>query len=377
MTVNLNRAAMALALVLVAIRVIDVVALVRGEGLVLYYHLDLDVYRGGGRAVTLAQELYSGGIGVAGGQLPFTYPPFAAVLFAPLAGLPWPVLSVAWTALLAAGTWWCARLIAPEWPWAAALLLLCEPLDHNLALGQINILLAAAVLYDSALPRHHRWRGVATGLAVAVKLTPLVFVAALVFHRDLRAAARALATAGLATALAFIALPADSLEYWTTTLLDPSRIGSLEYVSNQSLRGVLARALPGHGDIWWFTGVAAVGAVLAVAMYRHRADPLALTLLASLAALLGSPVSWTHHFLWLPLGALYLAYHGRWAWAGMVWLVAAARLPYLVPHGGGAEHHWQLWHAVVGNSYAWVCVALALGAAVHGSIAGGRKLQER
>ena len=66
--------------------------------------VDLDVYVAGGRAVLDRSDLYA----VTVHDLPFTYPPFAAVLFAPLALLPDLAARVVLT--------WCpGRPLRPSW----------------------------------------------------------------------------------------------------------------------------------------------------------------------------------------------------------------------------------------------------------------------
>ncbi|MEV6176960.1 glycosyltransferase 87 family protein [Streptomyces sp. NPDC052015] len=78
----------------------------------------------------------------------------------------------------------------------------------------------------------------------------------LVAHRR-RAAAVATGVAVGATALAALAAPDASRFYWTRTLWDTTPVGRLDYVSNQSLQGVLARlawrAGP-SGRCWWRSG---------------------------------------------------------------------------------------------------------------------------
>ena len=64
------------------------------------YRIDIDVYRMGGRAWLDGRPLYADGAMFetqAGLDLPFTYPPLAAVAFAPFALLPLPVASAAIT----------------------------------------------------------------------------------------------------------------------------------------------------------------------------------------------------------------------------------------------------------------------------------------
>jgi alpha-1,2-mannosyltransferase len=72
-----------------------------------------------------------------------------------------------------------------------------EPVRTTLALGQINIVLMALVAFDLLLPstwftvagRTVGWpRGVLTGIAAAIKLTPLVFLLYFLARRDLRGA---------------------------------------------------------------------------------------------------------------------------------------------------------------------------------------------
>ncbi|MDP9073128.1 MAG: glycosyltransferase 87 family protein, partial [Actinomycetota bacterium] len=111
--------------------------------------VDLQVYRAGalallhGRDIYLAHPAHSG--------LPFTYPPFAAVAFIPLAVLPdlaaRVVMSLASAAALVAAVLAALRLVAPGWPsrsrWAVALAVcaatpLFEPLRDTFRLGQVN-----------------------------------------------------------------------------------------------------------------------------------------------------------------------------------------------------------------------------------------------
>jgi alpha-1,2-mannosyltransferase len=114
-------------------------------------------------------------------QLPFTYPPVAALLFTPLTLFPlqlaWGVMAVA--SALALG--FVVRTGTGLRGVAGALTLLgafaLEPVWRSFALGQVNLLLLALVMADVLLLRGSRWGGSLIGLAAAVKLTPLLFVA--------------------------------------------------------------------------------------------------------------------------------------------------------------------------------------------------------
>ena len=81
-------------------------------------------------------------------------------------------------------------------------------------------------------------------------------------------------------------------------------------------------------------------------------------LLASTAALLCSPVSWSHHFTWLCLAAVYLTARRCWFLAGLTWFVLLARGHWLVPHGEQLELEWSWWQQALGNDYFFVVVLL-------------------
>ena len=147
---------------------------------------DLFVYQYGGQAVLDGLAVYESGDPVTG--LPFTYPPFAAVLMVPLAPLPAWLAAALWTgasvgALAAVVVLVRRALDRPAPGWMVALLtggaLALEPVWQNLTFGQINVFLMLAVLVDLVRPER-RWSGVLVGIAAGVKLTPLVFVVLLV-----------------------------------------------------------------------------------------------------------------------------------------------------------------------------------------------------
>ncbi|WP_240483632.1 glycosyltransferase 87 family protein [Streptomyces pathocidini] len=146
-----------------------------------------------------------------------------------------------------------------------------------------------------------RCAGVGIGLATAIKLTPALFIGYLLVTRRWRAACVAVATAAAATLLAARIAPGASRTYWTEALWDTDRIGSLGYVSNQSLQGVLARLQPGEPErAAWLLCVLAVLAVWAWRARRAAADgdEWAGFALTGLAACLVSPITWVHHLVW-------------------------------------------------------------------------------
>lgn len=271
--------------------------------------IDLQVYRAGGAHVPAGLPLFDGGVLL---DLPFVYPPFAAVLFVPLTLLPLTVLKLVWTAAGLAALVFAvqrsARTVGRRLPPEVVVLLVAvglslDPVRTTLYLGQINLLLLALVLADLTGRPESRWRGVGVGLAVSIKLTPLVFVGYLLLTRRFRAAGTALATATAATALGFLAAPRDSVEYWLRgTFAAAGRISDIAATSNHSVNGLLARALgEGAAQRWAFLAAAALlGAwTLALAVRAHRrADELAALALCGLASAALAPFAWSHHWVW-------------------------------------------------------------------------------
>lgn len=194
-------------------------------------------------------------------------------------------------------------------PWSAVALavpvvLLMEPVRETIGFGQVNLLLGGLIAADVwALRRGHRWAGVGTGLAIAIKLTPAVLVLYLLLTRQWRAAGVAAGTAVLTALLAFVISPQTSVQFWGTTLWETSRVGDLDQISNQSLMGAVARlAQPGEPSrpLWAVLVLAVVAVGMLRAVRAHRAgDELVAVTLAGLVSCLVSPVSWTHHLYWL------------------------------------------------------------------------------
>ncbi|MFE9534179.1 glycosyltransferase 87 family protein [Streptomyces sp. NPDC006691] len=313
--------------------------------------IDLLVYRAEGQTVRAGADLYA--MRATRAQLPTTYPPFAALLFTPLTLFDVPELralaTVANLGLLVALAELSLRLAGLRRPgaalWIAALAVWCEPVWTTLRYGQINLLLAVAVLWDLTRERGGRWAGTGIGLAAALKLTPALFglfllITAVIRRRSgagnfpLAVTIRATAVFCAATASAAVALPRDSVRFWTSMVFEAGRVGHAEDTANQSLRGVLARLLhTGDPGPWW-TAAAAVTAVLGLAV-AVRAELLGERAWAATAcavtALLVSPVSWSHHWVWcVPVVVLLVAERSRWALFGAVFCTYAL---WWVPHG--------------------------------------------
>jgi alpha-1,2-mannosyltransferase len=277
------------------------------------YPLDLHIYLLGGSALLHDHPLYASSVQAEG--FGFTYPPFAALLFAPLSGLGATTALVIMTVLSFAGltalvaysvhrlptvnlAWWQlwgAVVVIPE-------LLRCEPVRVTLTNGQINLVLAGVIAWDLLGTGHGRWRGVGIGIATGIKLMPGVFILYLLVTRQWRSAGLA-AGAFLGTALlTLVVRPQDSGTFWRHKLLGSSSIGDTARSGNQSLYGA-AQRLVGKSTTMtalWLVAAALVlvlGLWVAVGLARRGEDVLALAVVGITSCLV-SPVAWTHHWVW-------------------------------------------------------------------------------
>jgi alpha-1,2-mannosyltransferase len=282
--------------------------------------VDGHVYRMGGDAVLHDMSLY--GLRYAG-QLPFTYPPFAALVFTSLAWLPWAAAAVLVTALTVVAlpaVLYLALQLSPSplrghpaaWDVAlatAALAIWLEPVHSTLFYGQVDVFIAWAVLYDLTRPDNSPVKGIAIGLATAFKLTPALFAVYLLLTRSYRAAAIAAAVVAGSVALGFAVLPAASAYFWDVSFLRPGRVSPPQNTQNQSLLGAMTRTLhTASAGLPWLAVAALValaGLVLAVRAHR-RGDHARGFSLCAVTELLISPISWTHHWV-LAVPALLLA----------------------------------------------------------------------
>jgi alpha-1,2-mannosyltransferase len=369
------------------------------------YRIDIDVYRMGGQAWLDGRPLYDDGVQFhtpIGLNLPFTYPPLAAIVFCPFAWLGMPAASVTITlitlALLVVSTmivltrldvWSTARVVpGPAWLrrwWLTALIVAAaaiwlEPIKANFAFGQINVVLMTLVIAD-CVPRRTPWpRGLLLGLGMALKLTPAVFLLYFLLNRDRRAMLTSLASFLAATLAGFVLAWHDSWQYWTDTIHDTDRIGAASLNTNQNVAGALARlGLSEHAR--FLPWVAACVLVLALTVWAARrvlraGEPTLAVICIALFGLVVSPVSWSHHWVWMLPAVVVTAVLGwrRRSVALAVVSAAGVALMYWTPIDLLPKHHevgavW--WRQFAGVSYLWWALAtiVAAGATVAVSTA--------
>ncbi|MFI6522248.1 glycosyltransferase 87 family protein [Spirillospora sp. NPDC050679] len=376
--------------------------------------VDLEVYRDGGRAILRGAPLYEV-LTQPPQLLPFTYPPFAAVLAVPFTLLPWWYAQVAWTAVMYAAllvvVWYCFRDLirrAGRWaPLATGVLFgmsayVWSAFDQ-IRFGQVGFMLMALCLADCTA-RTARWpRGMLVGLAVAIKLVPGVFLIYFLLTGRRDALANAVLTAGAATLATFALLPSDSADYWFGALLEGGeRTGAVDGTTNQAVNGMIARVVP-EGPVrslLWLVlalAVAYVGFRLArratlaadgigegvrparpaggtdlLRAADRAAGPGAYSALLAGVAIVGllsvllSPVGWIHHLVWMIAVMGALVGDGRdvrrCLLAGALWVAFLFPLPWLgttvVAAGDGLA--WKIPGQILRDAFGLISIAMIL-----------------
>jgi alpha-1,2-mannosyltransferase len=342
----------------------------------------------------------------------FTYTPFAAMVFAVLSFLPWRVLEDAGvlvsTFALGATVWIAFRELgvagrrAERLGWTllvAGVVFWIEPVQRALHLGQVELLLMVLIVWDMCQPDRRRFKGAGVGIAAAIKLVPLLFIAYLLITRRFRAAVVAIGVFVVTIVAGFIALPHASSQWWLHgDFWQAGRTGFVGSGTNQSLRGMITR-LSGSataGEPVWLVVAVVVGAVgLGAAYLLHQAGYRFEGLMTcALTALLISPISWDHHWIWAaPFLAVMVSCGLRassalaragWFGAAVAVVVLYAGWPRLwnagqgiglttyapvtgFPHGDNpmyAEYHWHGIQLLEGNLYVLIGCVLFLVALV-------------
>ncbi|WP_264059768.1 mannosyltransferase [Mycolicibacterium frederiksbergense] len=258
-------------------------------------------------------------------QLPFTYPPFAAMVFYPLHLLPFGLVAFLWQTALVAAVYASVRLcqrmvgggshrIAMLW---TAVAIWMEAPGGSIQVGQIGIFLMLAVLY--AVYSTRWWvSGLLIGVTAGIKLTPaitgLYFVGVRRWGAAIFSAVVFFATIGLA----FVLLPDETRRYFPGRMSEAGQDLPVGSFWNQSWRGGLSR-IAGHDVGTGALVICALAATAVLAVLAWRAlgsvdgqrDLLGSLLVTQIFGLLASPVAWTHHWVWVVPLLIWL-FHGPW-----------------------------------------------------------------
>jgi alpha-1,2-mannosyltransferase len=299
--------------------------------------VDFHVYRYASVEALHGSDIYAGNItgqGIGRGGLPYTYTPFALLALLPTALFNWStayhlwglaaVLAVAWAENavvvrvipLTSGTRRAAILACALTLTAASTMMINE-----ISMGQVNSLLMLACLADLFRPRHGRLArlippGTLVGIATAIKLTPGLFICYFVVTRQWRLArnsALAAATCMIAGAAVY---PAISEQFLTSVMWHLPHLiafgNTFSSSGNNSVQGILAAIGPWTSPLRAPSSVAVAALGLWAARICHRmGHELEAWLVTGITAQLASPVSWTHHWIWLAPAVLLAALTAR------------------------------------------------------------------
>lgn len=358
---------------------------------------DFEVYYYGGTKVLQTGESGVSELYAVRDGLPFTYPPFAALLFAGLATMSLGQSSMLFIGAALAGaavvSAWLSRHYFglgrwretfADWRFRAVALagtgaiLLLGPWRDTFVFGQINIILMGLILTDFALhgkarAGEIRWpAGLLIGMAAGIKLTPLVFGLYFLVRRDFKALGWMAAGFLGSIAAAWAVLPNASVMFWTKILPDTGRIGDPGYVDNLSVKGLLLHLrLPDSGVtslLWLVLSLALVAVAALVIKWTVAADENFVAVSATaVLMLLISPISWSHHWVWMAvaLPSMAFAMHrvpsraGRMRLAGWILVAAAAVAFYLTPKDLAMMAGAEVWG--VNPRTAWPLMVSSLG----------------
>ena len=396
---------------------------------------DLDVYIHTGQVVMAGGDIIAAR--APGTGLAFVYPPFVALLCVPLALLPVSVVQLGWVLLCVLTVYAVLHRIGlAGWVLSgvtAAVVWFVEPVHATIGFGQLGTVLVALVVLDlvpgprlapwlfprlfprpapgalsaadagagagtptAVRPGRRGWLPVGSwsGLAAGSKLTPGLFLVMLLIARQWRAAIALAVVSGVTVTIGALVFPSASAHFVGTLLGGDTRTTEgLYYLTNQSLLGAVTR-VAGEQAAPYGLPLAALtalgGAWVAARAYRRGALLLAVSL-CGVATLLASPISWTHHFVWvLPLAIALLgdqplskrlpdammvgapALARRYVpgtglrltgWLFVGWVSAAVFLQ-LLPYGGDAEPNYLPWQLAISVLTPVLGLAVLLAAAL-------------
>jgi len=361
---------------------------------VLVNPFDFNVYRWGSEVVTHGTQLYLGKVAAQW----FTYPPFAAMVLIPLAAIPDVLARVGWELASLLALAWAAALTLklagyrPNWQVIGAVTVVSitlEPMYHTFYLGQVNLVLLALILADVWRTSRGRPAGIGIGIAAAVKLTPLIFIPLLFLARRTRDGIIATATFAGCGVIGYLVAPGDSRLYWAEVSDETLRVGAA-YISNQSPYAIAIRIAGGEQFVGlWYGAIPVVLGIagLVIASLLARTDDwLGAATVTGVTGLLVSPVSWTHHWVWILPALVVLLRGGRRSKiaAAVAYVLFAVAPMWFTPHHGGPGEfgfHWLLTAAANSFLIAGLVFLCYMGwqarLAARSGIAGGQPFRVR
>lgn len=361
---------------------------------------DLGAYFDGVLRLRSGLPLYDPQMNLDVKKLQFIYPPLLALLLLPLptyiaAWWTWTGLSIMCWAVAVGLVLRELRAslrdrLPPAWrPVVVAALINFPPLLAHLLWGQLQLVLLL-LLVGSWLGLRRNQQvlpGLLLGIAIVLKVFPLVLLVPLVVTRRWRAVSTAVITAGVLLALSFAWVGWDQVGvYLFKVLPEVERARNHGRLDSSSITTLVQQSvtMPAYADL--VTRAISVGLVgsLAVLGVRRKTRPDHLWTLGITTMVLVTPTVYAHYFvlLYLPwLDSLAQAGRGRLGLLGLAYfLIATASLVFYVQATAlvfvaqmlpviGALGLWSIQVASVGRAYqpaANGALAGTVGEVVHG-----------
>lgn len=340
--------------------------------------IDLQVYVYAVNGMLAGKDIYA--TTTPGWNLYFIYPPIAAILMVPLAVGAYWLWQLIWTLLLVWAQQSVLKRCGVPRGWVLGLIgvvvvLAVEPIRTTLGYGQVNTMLMALVVADLLPDRPHQKRripqGALIGLAAAIKLTPALFVIFAFLLGKKRMAWTAIISFAAFTLVGAVFQWNQTWQFWFGLSGGDTRTASPLYAGNQSFLGVIYRLIGETRELTLLglaVGglVALLGTIVACQWWRAGEQTFAVALVG-LCTCLASPLSWTHHYVWiLPMAVAVVLGRTLPRWVrllGGAWVLwVSACLPLaLLPYGGGQERSFTLLQQIVANLGPLLGVALIVG----------------
>ena len=319
------------------------------------FPIDMIIYREGVKAFMAGNEVYSVPMMAGDIALPFLYPPFGALVMVPLAGdwfsdamagdiviilsnllIGLVLLLLAFALNKQRTNRFASSDVIAVTALVWGIVLIFEPVRLNNGFAQINIILMALVALDLIPRKRLKWlpQGWLIGIAAAIKITPLAMLLYFLVRKEIKPIITAGISAIVATAIAAAVRWDVAWEYFTVNLLSMGSGGEIgvqtAYQSNSSLKGFLERLYTSQEAmdtasmittiIWFCLAIITVvlGGWLMIALNK-RGLSIEAFMINAFIMLLISPVSWSHHWIWLTI-ALPVLFYRAITWRHLSWV---------------------------------------------------------
>ncbi|MGO2164606.1 glycosyltransferase family 87 protein [Corynebacterium casei] len=372
------------------------------------FPIDMVIYREGVKAFMEGGEVYSVPMMAGDIALPFIYPPFGALVMVPLAGdwfshamagdimIVLSNLLIGLVVLLLAFALNRQRsnpFVSSDVIAAASLIwgivLIFEPVRLNNGFAQINIIIMVLVALDLIPRKRLKWlpQGWLIGVAAAIKITPLAMLLYFLVRKEIKPIITAAISAIIATLIAAAVRWDVAWEYFSVKLLSMGTGGDFgvqtAYQSNSSIKGAIERLYTSQEGmetastitniIWLCLAIITVvlGGWLMVALMKRGLN-IEAWMINAFIMLLISPVSWSHHWVWVAIAIPVLLYraitwrHLNWA-AGILisilslWAILVVTVPPKWYWADGINvWDMELVFKLVINDFVWLSVSTML-----------------